>query len=77
MKILYKLGEIYLVEIGDNCVYYGDGEYTNGFGVSAMQFLRFNPCMDYVGDICLNIPKKRYKIIGTPLLDNRKIIKTI
>ena len=58
MKILYKLGEIYLVEIEDNCVYYGDGEYTNGFGVSAMQFLRFNPCMDYVGDIGLNIPKK-------------------
>lgn len=39
-----------IVRVDENKVYYGNGTSTNAFGVSANQFLRFNPYMRYVGD---------------------------
>ena len=37
---------IYIVKVSENKYYYGNGETTNAFGISANQFLRFNPYMD-------------------------------
>ena len=41
---------ICIVYVRDGLYYYGDGENINAFGVSANQFLRFNPYMDYIKD---------------------------
>lgn len=39
-----------IVRISEKKYYYGDGKEINTFGISANQFLRFNPYMEYVGD---------------------------
>lgn len=45
----YKsISGIYIVKVSENKYYYGDGETTNAFGISANQFLRFNPYMEKV-----------------------------
>ena len=51
MKVEYmdKNG-FYIVRLDTNKYYYGDGKSTNGVGISANQFLRFNPYMEYVAD---------------------------
>lgn len=41
---------VYIVRVGESKYYYGNGKSFNGFGISAAQFLRFNPYLDYVGD---------------------------
>ena len=56
MKVIYKSGKTYIVKIDSNKVYYGNGKNVNGFGESALQFLRFNPYMDYVENENLPIP---------------------
>ena len=38
----------YIVKVSENKYYYGNGETTNAFGISANQFLRFNPYMENV-----------------------------
>ena len=40
----------YIVRLSDGRYYYGDGKTINSFGISANQFLRFHPYMEYVGD---------------------------
>ncbi len=50
MIVLYENGRgMYIVRINDGKYYYGDGEEVNSLGISANQFLRFNPYMEYVG----------------------------
>lgn len=50
MIVLYENGRgMYIVRINDGKYYYGDGEEVNSLGISANQFLRFNPYMKYVG----------------------------
>lgn len=50
MTVEYKSKHgIYIVRVRDGLYYYGNGDEINSFGVSANQFLRFNPYMDYVG----------------------------
>ena len=39
-----------IVRVSQGKYYYGNGKTINGFGVSANQFLRFHPYMEYVGD---------------------------
>ena len=39
MKVRYKSGSLYIVEIIDEKVYYGNGENLNSFGCHAVQFL--------------------------------------
>ena len=46
---------IYIVKVSENKYYYGNGETTNAFGISANQFLRFNPYMDKTKNP--NVPK--------------------
>ena len=46
---------IYIVKVSENKYYYGNGETTNAFGISANQFLRFNPYMDKTKN--QNVPK--------------------
>lgn len=52
MEVVQYIGDdgYCIVKIAENKVYYGNGRDTNAFGVSANQFLRFNPYMRYVGD---------------------------
>lgn len=51
MRTEYKSDDgFYIVRISDSKFFYGDGKTANGFGISANQFLRFNPYMTYVGD---------------------------
>lgn len=40
----------YIVKLDTNKYYYGDGKTINSIGISANQFLRFNPYMEYVAD---------------------------
>ena len=40
----------YIVRVDEGKYYYGNGSSFNGFGISPVQFLRFNPSMDYVAD---------------------------
>lgn len=40
----------FIVQLPDGRYYYGDGSTVNAFGISANQFLRFHPYMNYVGD---------------------------
>ena len=40
----------YIVRLSNGRYYYGDGKTINSFGISANQFLRFHPYMEYVGD---------------------------
>ncbi len=46
-----------LIRIRDNVFYYGDGSSINAYGISANQFLRFNPYLDYVADKNVDIPE--------------------
>ena len=57
MKLLYKNEAICIVKINADAVYYGNGKDLNSFGISALQFLRFNPYMDYVESEDLPIPR--------------------
>jgi hypothetical protein len=57
MKLLYKSGATCIVKINSNVVYYGNGKDLNSFGNSALQFLRFNPYMNYVENEDLPIPR--------------------
>lgn len=41
---------LYIVRLGEDQYYYGNGGSINGFGVSPVQFLRFNPYLEYVGE---------------------------
>ena len=49
LSVEYKDGEFYIVRISEKKYYFGDGETLNSIGISANQFLRFHPYMDYVG----------------------------
>ena len=47
MIVEYKsVSGTYIVKVSENKYYYGNGETTNAFGISANQFLRFNPYME-------------------------------
>ena len=48
LKVEYKDGEFYIIRISENKYYFGDGETLNSIGISANQFLRFHPYMNYV-----------------------------
>ena len=67
MKAIYKSGEIYLVKVDDKSFYYGNGETINTFGISATQFLRFNPYMEDVSETDVEIPQKIINQINTHL----------
>lgn len=57
IKAEYKSDSgIYIVKINENKYYYGNGDTINAFGISANQFLRFNPYMQNVETE--NIPKQ-------------------
>ena len=42
--------DLYIVKLEDGRYYYGDGGTINAFGISANQFLRFNPYFNYVAN---------------------------
>ena len=49
MIVEYKsVSGTYIVKVSGNKYYYGNGGTTNAFGISANQFLRFNPYMEKV-----------------------------
>ena len=56
MQVLYKSNGIYIVKINDKKFYYGNGKTINGFGVHPVQFLRFNPYMEYVANQDIPVP---------------------
>ena len=58
MRTLYKSGELYLVQVSDDLVYFGNGEDHNAFGINAVQFLRFNPYMEDVSEKKVSVPNK-------------------
>ena len=58
VKVVYKSGEIYLIKINDEQFYFGNGATINVFGISATQFLRFNPYMKDVSESDIEIPQK-------------------
>ena len=63
LAVEYKSSDgFYIVMVSDGKYYYGDGETLNAIGVSANQFLRFHPYMDYVGG-SENLPDKITKWI--------------
>ena len=65
MKLLYKNDDgVCIVQLPDNKVYYGNGKTFGGIGISANQFLRFNPNMDYVADKEFDIPEPVMKWIN-------------
>lgn len=50
LTVEYRSNDGYNIIQLENGVYYGNGKTVNAFGVSANQFLRFNPYMEYVLD---------------------------
>ena len=51
MIVEYKDADgFYIIRLSNGKYYYGDGKTVNSFGISANQFLRFHPYMDYVGE---------------------------
>ena len=67
----YKsISGIYIVKISENKYYYGNGETTNAFGISANQFLRFNPYMDKTKNT--NVPNHIENKIFEMLKENQK-----
>jgi hypothetical protein len=78
MKVLYRSsgnieidGNIlnfestYIISLDDkNKVYYGDGKNTNSIGFfGPLQFLRFDPYLEYVGDQEVEIPENIIRFI--------------
>lgn len=63
MKALFKADDLYLIQVEDDLVYYGDGKEHNAFGIDALQFLRFNPYMEDVLEREIEIPKHILEII--------------
>ena len=58
MKVEYMNNSgTYIVRISDKKYYYGNGKDVNGFGISATQFLRFNPYMNYVEGRNIHVPE--------------------
>ena len=47
---------LYIIRISDKRYYYGNGKDINAVGISANQFLRFNPYLDYVKPDNLAVP---------------------
>jgi hypothetical protein len=67
----YKsISGIYIVKVSENKYYYGNGETTNAFGISANQFLRFNPYMEKAER--QNVPKHIEKKISEMLKEIEK-----
>ena len=61
---------IYIVKVSENKYYYGNGETTNAFGISANQFLRFNPYMEKVKN--QSVPNHIENKIFEMLKENQK-----
>lgn len=56
IKLKYKSGSgVYIVSVSENKYYYGNGKTINALGISANQFLRFNPYMEKAESP--NVPK--------------------
>ena len=67
----YKsISGIYIVKVSENKYYYGNGETTNAFGISANQFLRFNPYMEKTKS--QNVPNNIADKIFEMLKENQK-----
>lgn len=49
-------GGLYIIRINEKKYYYGNGLDLNAVGISANQFLRFNPYFEYVENENLPIP---------------------
>ena len=46
---LYKNNNgCYIIQVAQCAVYFGNGKDINGFGIAAVQFLRFNPYIESV-----------------------------
>lgn len=60
----------YIVKVSENKYYYGNGETTNAFGISANQFLRFNPYMEKVKN--QSVPNHIENKIFEMLKENQK-----
>ena len=57
LNVEYKNeGGLYIVKVSDGVYYYGNGKSINAIGMSATQFLRFNPYFDYVAGNGVKIP---------------------
>lgn len=66
MIIEYKnKSGVYIIKIKENKYYYGNGENINAIGISANQFLRFNPYMEktHITDIPNKIKDNIIKMI--------------
>lgn len=63
MKAVYSNGTVYIVMIGKDLYYYGDGKGVNSFGQNAVQFLRFNPHLQDVSEKRVVIPEEIEKEI--------------
>lgn len=56
LKVMYTNGNTYIIQVGKDVYYYGDGEKINSFGQNAVQFLRFNTHLKDVSDKRTAIP---------------------
>ena len=71
MIVKYKSASgTYIVKVSENKYYYGNGETTNAFGISANQFLRFNPYMEKVKN--QSVPNHIENKIFEMLKENQK-----
>ena len=71
MIVEYKsVSGTYIVKVSENKYYYGNGETTNAFGISANQFLRFNPYMEKVKN--QSVPNHIENKIFEMLKENQK-----
>ena len=71
MIVEYKsVSGTYIVKVSKNKYYYGNGETMNAFGISANQFLRFNPYMEKVKN--QSVPNHIENKIFEMLKENQK-----
>lgn len=59
MTVEYKSNSgMYIIRIAEKQYYYGNGDDINSIGISANQFLRFCPYLEYVKGKEIAIPSK-------------------
>ena len=73
LKVEYQ-GEdgFQIVKISDHEYYYGDGETINSKGISANQFLRFHPYIEYIGNKEIKPTKKIEEFLENVKEKNRE-----
>jgi hypothetical protein len=73
VQVLYKDGNTYIVKVSEGKYYYGNGTDRNGFGVHPVQFLKFNPYLEYVAKQNILVPKKIKSYIESHIQELEKV----